>query len=465
MFSTDWQKQFNALDPKQDSYLFDALAMMVELAKKEHQHSTYSAERIIAQITQLILVLDERLSKQMDLILHNDDFQALEASWRQALYLATQPVSRQRTKLKILDMSWEEVSNDLNQSYSIKQTFLFNTIGNKELNTLGGQPFGCIAFTHPISMDLDVNSEFDDIYTLGLIGQLGEQTLCTMLASPDSLFFADSGADWLSNTQRIEKVLNGPDYTAWQALRKQPSARFLGLAMPRIKLRQPYKDHRCGFLYQEKGATLWGYANIAFLSTVMKEHHRIGWFGFLKARWNDKEQGALLAWKHKTSELTYSECDSYLFGRIASFYSNQGFISLARNSLTGKLYFSGNNSVWAPSNSDNDKVLAQLQTTLMCCRVAHFLKVQVREMIGNFSDARECEQFLRNWIEKFSSNVNYANEETLAKYPLSKAHIAVNEIESLPGHFSCTLRMVPQYQFDHFNGEVVLTTELGEVGQ
>ena len=463
MFKSDWQNKFNALNHTEHTFLRDAILLISELLPDDEVNNLVKDRSIISVISQLILELDTRLSKQLDTILHHSEFQSLEANWRQIQYLCHQPVSRQRTKLKLLDMNWQEVSKDLNQSYSIKQTRLFNVIGNHELNTLGGQPFGCIAFTAPISIDLSINSDFDDMYTLGLISQLGEQTLCPMLSSPDRQFFSDIGADWLTNTTRIKKILQSPDYLAWQELRAMPSARFLGLAMPSIKLRERYTHRRAGFLYQESTETLWGNACIAFLGIIMREHHRIGWFGFLKARWNDKDQGSVIGWNVAERTESYHECDAYLFGKIATFYSNQGFIPLARNNLTGKLLFNGNNSVWAPSDNDNDKVLAQLQTTLMCCRVAHYLKVQVREMIGSFADIRECEQFLRNWIEKFSSNVNYANEETLAKYPLSKAHVSINESVTNPGHFSCTLKIVPQYQFDHFNGEVVLTTELGEM--
>ncbi|MGF1747904.1 type VI secretion system contractile sheath domain-containing protein [Vibrio cionasavignyae] len=463
MFKSDWQNKFNALDPNKHTFLRDAVLLISELVPLKELSESHRKPNITSIVSTLILELDRRLSRQLDTVLHHPDFQSLESNWRQVQYLCHQPVSRQRTKLKLLNMNWQEVSKDLNQSYSIKQTRLFNFIGNHELNTLGGQPFGCIAFTEPVSMDLSLNSDFDDMYTLGLISQLGEQTLCPMLSSPNRQFFSDTGADWLTNTTRIKKILQSPDYIAWQELRMMPSARFLGLAIPSIKLRERYNHRRAGFLYQESAETLWGTACIAFLGIIMREHHRIGWFGFLKARWNDRNQGSVISWDGGEQSDMYQECDTYLFGKIATFYSNQGFVPLTRNNLTGKLLFNGNNSVWAPKDNDNDKVLAQLQTTLMCCRIAHYLKVQVREMIGSFTDIRECEQFLRNWIEKFSSNVSYANEETLAKYPLSKAHVSINESRTNPGHFSCTLKIVPQYQFDHFNGEVVLTTELGEM--
>ena len=52
------------------------------------------------------------------------------------------------------------------------------------------------------------------------------------------------------------------------------------------------------------------------------------------------------------------------------------------------------------------------------------------------------------------------NDETLSKYPLRSAQVKVKESESSPGEFSCEVSLQPQYQFDMFAGQILLTTEL-----
>ena len=235
--------------------------------------------------------------------------------------------------------------------------------------------------------------------------------------------------------------------------------------MPLIRMRHQYKNMKVGFIYNEFGSGLWGNSGFALVSTIMREYHRVNWFGFLKSRWNDKSQGAVINIdQHDCLFIREPQTNVVLFGKISTFYAQHGFIPITKSPLTDKYFFNGNNSIWQSGTSDNDKVLTQIQTSLMSCRIAHYLKVQVREMLGSFNTASECERFLTQWIEKFSSNVTYANEETLAKYPLSFAKISVSESETQAGSFVCTLRIVPQYQYDHFTGEVVLTTELDEVG-
>ncbi|MCK6265161.1 type VI secretion system contractile sheath large subunit [Vibrio sp. ZSDE26] len=460
--NTDWQETFNQLDDKDNAFMKKALSLLSEL----DPNIVSSASSLVGKLSRLIANIDQQLSNQLNHILHADEFEELHSNWLGLEGLIHLPVNSQRTKIRMLDMSWHEISSDVNQAYSTKSSHLYNLIGNKELNTLGGQPFGTLLFTHPIKMDMDFDADYDDLFTLELLGKLGETTLCPILLAPDNHFFVNEGADWLSDVVRIEKILAGPDFLAWQQLRKKSCSRFVALVMPSIRMRERYQNLKAGFIFNETGSGLWGNAVFAFASTIIKEHHRVNWFGFLKSRWNDRYQGSIVNTPNISTSSHYLNSPTtkiMLFGQISSFYAQQGFVPLTKSPLSDKYYFNGNNSIWKYGNSDNEKVLTQIQTTLMSCRIAHYLKVQVREMIGSFSTAAECEVFLTQWIEKFSSNVSFANEETLAKYPLSFAKIQINESKSHRGHYSCTLRIVPQYQYDHFSSEVVLTTDLDEV--
>ena len=106
------------------------------------------------------------------------------------------------------------------------------------------------------------------------------------------------------------------------------------------------------------------------------------------------------------------------------------------------------------------KVSSQIQTTLMSCRIAHYLKVQIREMLGSYQTAQECEIHLSRWLDQYCSNVADADEKVLAKYPLSKGRVTVKELPGEKDRFSCEVLIKPQYQFDHFCGEMLLSTDL-----
>jgi len=466
MFQSDFQQAFNALDPEQEDYLQNALMLL-----SQWDRDVLESETVLkAALNRLIAELDQILSKQLSAVIQHSEFQALESRWQGLKSLVALPINYQRIEIKVLDVSWPELSQDLNTANTIRSSAMYNRIGNRELNTMGGKPFGMMLVDHGISMEMGYDDAYDDLYTAELLAQLGEQCLCPFILSPADDFFGEDSADWLSDTRRIGKILHGPDFTGWQRLREISATRFLGLVMPKVKMRDTYINRRCGFMFNETVSSkdgLWGSAVYAFASTALREFNRISWFGFMKSRWQDLYQGALINLPPSSSvssHLKHPVTDVRLFGSLAAFYAEQGFIPITHSSMTSKFYFYGNNSVWKPGASDADQVSGQLQITLMICRIAHYLKVQIRSMIGSFQTASECELYLSKWLDNYCSNLATADEATLAKYPFSRGRVVVKEQPGTGGKYSCEVMVQPQYQFDHFCGEVLLATDLGKAG-
>jgi type VI secretion system protein ImpD len=464
--NTVWLTKLNTLNSEDPLFLQQALSLLAEF--DQDLVSSLTAETFPALIITLIAEIDSALSNQLSKILQHTEFTSLEARWRGLSNLVSVPFNKNRIKIKCLDFDWNTISNDVNLSSSLKRSQLYNKVGNKELNTLGGEPFGTIIIDHQVSAELTDYSDYDDLYTLELLGALGQICLCPFILSPDETFFGEAGAQWLTDTHRVQRVVDGPDYQSWQKLRGMASSRFIGLAMPKVKLRSLYKNHGCGFLFNEishdKQKGLYGLAHFPFVSTIIREFNRISWFGFLKSRWNDRLQGAVINLPDTGVQHDWltPQPKVRLFGNIAQFYAKLGFIPLAHSPLTKKYYFMDNHSVWSGQNTGDDKVLSLIQTTLICCRIAHYLKVQIRDVLGSFLNANECELHLSKWLSKYVSNVSSANDETLSKYPLRSAKVSVKESDHTPGEFSCEVYLQPQYQFDMFAGQILLTTELGE---
>ncbi|WP_194436115.1 type VI secretion system contractile sheath domain-containing protein [Vibrio fluminensis] len=462
MFDQKLQKEFCQLNSADESFIKDALSLLVQF----DENLLKDEALLIAGLTRLIVEIDRRISSQLSNIIHHPSFSQLESTWRGVETLTKLPVNYQKVKVKLLDVSWDDLSHELNTAVSLKRTALYNVIANRELNTSGGQPFGMIVVDHAISMSLD--SDYDDLYTAELLASLGELCLCPFILSPDETFFGETGADWLSDIRRIEKILNGPDYTDWQRLRRLSQARFIGLAMPRIRLRDAYDIHSSRYImFSEspiKPRGLWGSAATLFASTAIREFNRINWFGFMKSRWQDKLMGALVNVPLNgagTAATFHPVCELHLYTEMGNFYAEQGFIPLCYSATTDKYFFRGNRSVWDKAKNDQELVAGQVQTTLMICRIAHFIKVQIRSMIGNFQSADECERYLNDWLQKYTSNLFNADEATMAKYPLSKSRVEVKQVQGENDRYVCNVLIQPQYQFDNVCGEVLLSTDLG----
>lgn len=462
MFDPKLQTEFCELNSKDASFLKEALSLLAKL----DQDMLKETDLFYAGVTRLIAEIDRRMSSQLSNIIHHPSFSQLEATWRGVETLAHLPVNYQKVRIKLLDLSWDELSHELNTAVSLKRTALYNLIANRELNTSGGQPFGMVVVDHDISMNVD--SDFDDLYTTELLASLGQLCLCPFILSPDDIFFGETGADWLSDINRIEKILQGPDYTEWQRLRSLSQSRFIGVAMPKVRLRNAYElGSSRSFLFKETcqvSSGLWGSAAFLFASTALREFNRINWFGFMKSRWQDKLMGSLVnvPTNGQGTFATYSPTPQLsLYTELGNFYTEQGFIPLCRSTTTDKYFFRGNRSIWDKAIDDSEMVAGQIQTTLMICRIAHFLKVQIRGMIGNFQSAEECELYLNDWLQKYTSNLFNADEATMAKYPLSKSRVEVKEVQGESDRYVCNVLIQPQYQFDNVCGEVLLSTDLG----
>ncbi|UJF17202.1 type VI secretion system contractile sheath large subunit [Vibrio sp. SS-MA-C1-2] len=292
MVELEFQDKIIKLDGKKQDFLKQSLTLLAELDPTILD----SRDALVHRITLLIAEIDNQVSQQLSKILFHPEFCQLESTWRGVESLTSLPVNFQRIQVKILDLSWQDLSYSLNTAISLNKTPLYNLIGNRELNTSGGQPFGMLVVDHQISNDLD--DDFDDLYTLELLAQLGDLCLAPFILSPSDNFFGESGADWYSDLTRVEKILNGPELVSWQRLRKLTISRFIGLTLPKVALRPAYSLYDVKKIrYQndeKRNAYLWGSAAFLFASTAIREFNRIGWFGFMKSRWQDQNYGAVI---------------------------------------------------------------------------------------------------------------------------------------------------------------------------
>ena len=99
-FDADWQQKFAALDSKKSDFLRDALFLLSEV----NSDALSNKPSLVNFVSRLVARLDDILSKQLDQIIHDKAFEQLHSSWLGLQGLATLPVNKQRTKLKLLDM-------------------------------------------------------------------------------------------------------------------------------------------------------------------------------------------------------------------------------------------------------------------------------------------------------------------------------------------------------------------------
>ena len=388
----------------------------------------------------------------------------MEARWTGLASVVWAKRGAASVKVKLLDLSWEELSRDLHYTSDMRQAVLYKLMGQRELDTLGGEPFGLAMLDHELSMSLE--TEFDDLYTAQLVCALAEAVMCPIIMGVAQDFFGETDAAWLSDARRITNVLNSTDYRSWQTLRSLPNARFLALVMLRTQLRGRYEDLDIGFRFHQwpsESDGLWGSAGYDFLRTAIAEFLRCAWFGFLKLVGATPGEGAVLACtEHPIPKgcIRGVRAQLRMTRNLAHLYSELGFIPLAESPKTNLLYFVGNRSVTETGGSAAAEIVTQLQSVMIACRIVHYLKVQIRALIGQVKTSAECEQILNDWFDPYVSGSSSSNE-LQARFPLQGARVRVSESATDRARFQCEVIVRPQYQIDNVLGDITLRTDFG----
>ncbi len=88
--------------------------------------------------------IDKKLTAQLNQIMHQEDFQKMESTWRGLHYLVHQSETGEHLKIKVLNVSKRELGKDLEKAVEFDQSSLFKKIYEEEYGILGGQPFGML---------------------------------------------------------------------------------------------------------------------------------------------------------------------------------------------------------------------------------------------------------------------------------------------------------------------------------
>ncbi|MCJ8349259.1 type VI secretion system contractile sheath large subunit [Moritella sp.] len=413
-----------------------------------------------SQLSKLITQLDDVMSEQLSAVMQATDFKELEARWLGLHSLVLLPVSQRRVHVKLLDLSWDMVSADLNQSFNVTRSALYQKIYAKELDTAGGHPFGLLVVDHLIQSDLDDDADFDDLYTLQLLGELGERALCPVSLGVDPYFFGDEPARLMPDHKRIQRILSSSDLQSWQLLRSHSASRFLNLVLPEYHLRSPYQHCQAGFVFNERALTehvLWGNAAYLLAANVIREFDRISWFGFLRAYDERGRYGAIVQVGNGQQEPLLSRID--LFSEDDEFWSEQGFVPLSSVYLSGQKGIFSNQSVWK-ATTETEKMSGMLQTNLMACRFGHYIKAQIRDQIGSFDSPSTCQRSLEKWLNQYISGVDFGDESVMARYPLKRADVNFTQDLLDPTKYRCQINLQPQYQYEMLDTHIVLLTDV-----
>ncbi|SMF29839.1 type VI secretion system protein ImpD [Alteromonadaceae bacterium Bs31] len=437
---------------------------------------------IRTSIDRAIAEIDQRINEQLNAILRHRKLQKLEASWRGLWYLVIQAEGTRNIKIKVLDISWPEVSRDIERALDFDQSQLYNKIYSEEYGSPGGEPYGVLIGDYEITHKPSATHPSDDIATLEGLADIAAAAFSPFIAAAAVQLFGLDSYSQLGTGLKLGEIFNQPEYIKWRRLRDKPEARFLGLTLPKILMRTPYAKspgtfkglHFCEHSEDENGAGyLWGNAAYAFGGILVREFANVGWFGHIRGVPRDILGGGLVttlpidSFETDSNEIAYKPpTDILITDSLEREISELGLVPLCHCYNTPFSAFYSNQSVQKSVKTKNSatdanaKLSTMLQHILCASRVAHYIKIMIRDKIGSFLSAEECQDFLRKWLIKYTTGRHDLEWEQQARYPLREADVTVKEHPEKPGQYLCVIKLVPHYQVDQMVSELELVTEL-----
>ena len=187
-----------------------------------------------AFVDALIAEIDQKLSRQLDEIIHNPSFQKLESAWRGIKFLVDRVDFRENIKVELLNCSKEDLLADFEDAPEVPKSCLYKLVYSAEYGQFGGRPYGAIVS----------NYEFgpgpQDISLLQKCASVAAMSHAPFFAAAGAQFFGLKDYLGLPNLKDLRSIFEGPQYTKWQSFRETEDARYVGLCMPRFMLRAPY---------------------------------------------------------------------------------------------------------------------------------------------------------------------------------------------------------------------------------
>lgn len=418
-----------------------------------------------------IAEIDRKLSMQLDEILHHEKFQKMEQSWRSLKFLVDRTDFKKNVKIDILDVSKEDLTEDMEDAPETIQSGLYKHVYTDEYDTPGGEPYAAIV------SDYYFNSSPADIGLLQEISKVSASCHCPFIGAATPKFFGKESIHDLPKIEDFHNYMDRSEFMRWNAFRQTEDARYVGLTLPQFSLRLPYGPDTIpvkGFNYEEQVTGddhqkyLWGNSSFAFAANMVRSYIDNGWcvqvrgpeaggkVEDLPVHFFDVGKGKQMK---IPTEILIPETREFEF-------ANEGFIPLSFYKNRDYACFFSANSSQKPEEFDDPAITANMRINsrlpyiFLVSRIAHYLKVIQRENIGSTKSRTVLEEELNKWINGLVTEMPDPGPDLIATHPLKAASVSVNEIEDNPGFFSVSLAVTPHFQIEGIDINLSLVSQM-----
>lgn len=451
------ETKLNPTDEGYDVTRTGIKALMKELLSPKHQNEKVDkafADALIAEI-------DEKISKQVDVILHHPEYQKLESAWRGLKFVIDHTDFRENIKVELLNVSKQDLMTDFEDAPEITKSGLYKIAYTAEYGTFGGKPYGAIFSNY------DFGPGPQDIQLLQNCAAVSAMSHAPFFGAAGPQFFGDKDFLKLPNLRDLHAIFEGPQYTKWQSFRSSEDARYVGLCMPRFLLRLPYGSKTVPaktFTYEEDVVGrheryCWGNSAYAMASRLADSFAKFRWCPNIIGPQAGGSVEDLPLHQYEAMGEIQTKCPTevQISERREFELSEEGFIALTfRKDADNACFFSANScqkpktfgqSAEGKEAELNYRLGTQLPYMFVICRIAHYIKVLQREQIGSWKERQDLERELNTWISQYVADQDGVSPAVRGRRPLRKAQIMVEDVPGNAGWYKVDMKVRPHFKY------------------
>ena len=463
------QKGRMARDEQQRPYARDLIG---EFVSQVLDSSIAVGEDTVAMINQRIAQIDKLLTDQLNEIMHDPDFQRLEASWRGLHYLVSNTETSTTLKLRLLNATKTEVMSDLEKAVEFDQSVQFKQLYEEEYGTFGGHPYSVLIG------DYEFGRHPQDIAWLEKMSNVAAAAHAPFVAAASPKLFDMDSFTELGNPRDLAKIFESTELVKWKSFRDSEDARYVALTLPHILLRLPYGpdtkpieefDFREDVDGRDHSKYLWGNAAYAMGARITNAFAQYKWTAAIRGVEGGGIVEGLPTHTFRTDEGDVAlKCPTEIAitDRREKELNDLGFISLVHCKNTDYAAFFGGQTAQkpkvynTPQATANARVSSQLPYILAASRFAHYIKAIMRDKVGSFMTRDNVEKYLNTWFANYVLLNDNASQASKASYPLREARVDVYDIPGKPGCYRATVFLRPHFQLEELTASIRLVAEL-----
>jgi type VI secretion system protein ImpC len=451
--------------------LEDQLKNLIRLATEGTVTFDKNVDR---SLKKAIKAIDEKLSAQLNEVMHHKDFQKLEGTWRGLNYLVMNSETSAQLKIKVLNVSKRELFNDVEKAVEFDQSQLFKKLYESEFGSPGGEPYGTLIG------DYEFTNHPEDIDLLGKVSNVAAAAFCPFISAAAPQLFGFESWEELTKPRDLEKIFEAIEYTKWKSFRQSEDSRFVSLAMPRVLSRMPFGADTKPieeFAYEEVDARkpvphdhfTWMNAAYVMGTKMTDAFAKYGFCTAIRGAEGGGKVEGLPAFIFKSDDGDSDlKCPTEIgiTDRRERELGKLGFLPLSHYKNTDYAVFFGGQSTQKPTKYDrpeanaNAEISARLPYIMATSRFAHYLKVMARDWIGKFMEASNVQNELNRWINNYVNANPDAGQDMKAKFPLREAKVVVQEIPGQPGSYNAIAWMRPWLQFEELTASMRMVASI-----